>query len=121
MSIAATDVPKNELVRKYESMRASLRRVREDSRQAAKLAVHGVLTSAGGAVSGYMSTQSALVVVPGTNVPSDAALGSALMLGCALDMFDSASDNVASFAGGLLAGFAYREGQKFGLARLAKT
>lgn len=112
-----SELSKSALARRYESMRATVRRVRDETKHAARLGTAAVLTAAGGFASGYMSTQASLAKIPGTELPTDAVLGSGLMLGCALDMFDAANDNVAAFAGGLLAAAAAREGLKFGLQR----
>lgn len=113
-----SELSKAALARRYESMRATIRRVREDGKQFAKTAKMGVLTSVGGAVSGYISVNSSLQKVPGTEIPTDAAVGSALLLGCSMDMFDSMNDDVAAFASGLLAAAAAREAQKIALSRM---
>lgn len=113
-----SELSKSALARRYESMRATVRRVREDTRHAAKLTTGAVLTAVGGAAAGFLSVRSGLAKLPGTELPTDATLGSALLLGCALDMFDTQNDNIANIAGGLLAGAAYRESQKMTLARL---
>lgn len=109
---------KEEIARRYESMKNSFRRLREDGKQVAKTFKLGLLTSAGGAASGYLSTNSSLVKVPGTDMPMDASLGTALLVGCSFDMFDSMNDDVAAFASGLLAAAAARETQKIVLSRL---
>jgi len=114
----AAELSKTALVRRYESLRGSLRRVREDTKHAARLTTGAVLTAVGGAFAGYASTNSSIATIPGTTLPTDATLGSALLLGCALDMFDSANDNVAQIASGMLAAAAYRETQKAALARI---
>lgn len=116
-----SELSKSALARRYESMRATVRRVREDTKHAARLGTGAVLTAAGGALAGYMSTNSTLAKVPGTDLPTDFALGSALMLGCALDMFDTANDQVACIAGGMLAAASYRETQRMALARLGTS
>lgn len=113
-----SELSKTALAKRYESMRATVRRAREETKRFAHVATQGVLTAAGGAASGYLSTNSSLAKLPGTELPTDATLGSALLLGCSLDMFDSHNDNVAAFAGGLLAAAAARETQKIVLARL---
>lgn len=116
MSEAVSELSKTALARRYESMRASLRRVREETKTAARLATGGVLAAAGGGAAGYMSVQANLQTVPGTEIPLAPAIGAGLLLGCALDMFDGANDNVASFAGGMLAFYAGQQGQRAALA-----
>lgn len=113
-----SELSKTALARRYESMRGAVRRAREETKRFAHVTTMGVMTAAGGAVSGYLSTNGSLVKVPGTEVPSDFALGTALLLGCSLDMFDAQNDNVAAFAGGLLAAAAARETQKAVLTRM---
>lgn len=113
-----SELSKTALARRYESMRGALRRVREDTKHAGKLLVGTSLTAVGGALAGYASTNSSLATIPGTTLPTDATLGSALLLGCALDMFDNQNDNIACLAAGMVAAAAYRETQKAALARL---
>lgn len=106
---------KTAMARRYESMRSALRRVREDTKHAGRVGTSGILTAAGGAMAGFTAVK--FPVIPGTSIPTDAALGVALLTGAALDMFEGVNDQVASFAGGLLAVATAREVQQMVLAR----
>jgi hypothetical protein len=106
----ASDTPKSELVQQLVRARATLRSAREATKQAGKIAVAQVLAAAGGATAGAFAVK--LPLIPKTQVPTDLAVGSALALGCALDMFDSANDYVSAFAMGMLGAGAARETQK---------
>jgi len=103
--------PKSELVQQVMRYRNSLAKAREHTRRAGHVAVGQVCAAAGGATAGALAAK--LPVIPKTNIPTDAALGVALGLGVALDMFDGANDYVNAFAMGLLGAAAARETQKF--------
>lgn len=116
----AAGMSKTALARRYESMRASLRKVREETKNVGRVGTTGILTAAGGGAAGFMSASPAMRFLPGTTIPLDLVLGSALLTGAALDMFEGANDQVAAFAGGMLAFAAGREVQQIAIARLQK-
>jgi hypothetical protein len=117
MSDEVAALSKTALARRYETMRASLRRVREETKNVGRIGTAGILSAAGGAAAGALASYENLRFVPGTTIPMDLVIGSALLTGAALDMFDGANDQVSAFAGGMLAFAAGREIQTIMIAR----
>lgn len=109
-ALVASDTPKSELVHQIQRARATIRSMRETSKHVGKVMVAQVCAAAGGATAGFLAVK--LPVLPKTNIPTDLALGTAIGLGAALDMFDTANDYANAYAMGLLAAGAARETQK---------
>ena len=117
MSDEVATLSKTALARRYETMRATLRRVKEETKNVGRVGTAGILSAAGGGVAGAIQATESIRFVPGTQIPMDLVVGSALLTGAALDMFDGANDQVSAFAGGMLAFAAGREVQQIMAAR----
>lgn len=104
------EMPKSQLAQALVRARALQKAAREHTKQMGRVMVAQVLAGAGGATAGFLAVKFPLI--PRTQIPTDVALGAALGLGAALDMFDGANDYVGAFAMGLVGAAAARETQK---------
>lgn len=85
-----------------ERARSTIKNMKLEGQRVTRLATHGVLMAAGGAVSGFLRVN--LPVVPGTDdVATDVVLGSGLMLAATLDLGGSMSDEMLAIGGGMVA------------------
>ena len=104
------EMPKSQLAQALIRARALQKAAREHTKQMGRAMVSQVLAGAGGATAGFLAVK--MPLVPRTKVPTDLALGTALALGSALDMFDGANDYVQAYAMGLIGAGTARETQK---------
>ena len=93
-----------------ERLKSRLASVREDAKHATKVGVQSLVVVGGGAAAGLI--QGKMPVLPGTNVPTAAAVGTALVAAAMTGMLDDQSDNVAAFGSGMLAAIAAREAER---------
>jgi hypothetical protein len=103
----AKEHSKTDLASKWQSAERKLKSIRESTKHAAKLGTHGVLTAAGGVAAGVLQVK--MPVLPGTNIPSDLAIGAGCVLASMLDLADGYDEQLNSFGSGLLAVAAARE------------
>jgi len=93
-----------------DRLKARLASVKEDAKHATRVGVTSLVVVGGGAAAGLM--QGKLPMLPGTNVPTAAAVGTALVAAAMTGMLDDQSDNVAAFGSGMLAAIAARETER---------
>lgn len=103
----AKEHSKTDLATKWKNAENKLKSIRESTKHAAKLGTHGVLTAAGGVAAGVLQVK--MPMIPGTNIPSDLAIGAGCVLASMLDLADGYDDQLNSFGSGLLAVAAARE------------
>lgn len=103
MSLAVTRASLDRLKNRLSSMR-------EDAKHATKVGVGSLVTVGGGAAAGVI--QAKMPYLPGTQVPTAAAVGTALIAAAMTGMLDEQSDNVAAFGSGMLAAIAARESER---------
>jgi len=93
-----------------DRLKARLASVKEDAKHATRVGVTSLVVVGGGAAAGLI--QGKLPLLPGTNVPTAAAVGTALVAAAMTGMLDDQSDNVAAFGSGMLAAIAARETER---------
>lgn len=106
-SIIAAEHSKHDLAAKWKAAETKLKSIKEHTKHAAKLGTHGVLTAAGGVAAGVLQVK--MPVIPGTNIPSDVAIGAGCVLAAMLDLADGFDDQLNAFGSGMLAVAAARE------------
>ena len=84
--------------------------MREDAKHATKIGVGSLVVVGGGAAAGVI--QAKMPYLPGTNVPTAAAVGSALVAAAMTGMLDDQSDHVANLGAGMLAAIAAKETER---------
>lgn len=94
----------------YDRLKARLANVREDAKKAAKTGAGSLIVVGGGVAAGVLSSK--MATLPGTNIPTAAVVGSALVAAAMTGMLDDQSDNVAAFGSGMLAAIAARETER---------
>jgi hypothetical protein len=112
---AIQELSKSELVQRVQRGYAMASRYRAEAKRAASIGISAGLTVAGGAAAGALAIKYAYL--PGSNVRTDVALGSALVLAAAFDLFDGVDDQVADFGAGMLAAAACRGTAKYFVAK----
>lgn len=109
----AEEMTKGEAIERLKSARA---RARDIAKRSARLGTTVILAGAGGAVAGFLDLR--FPYLPGTAIPTTAAIGLLLVGAAAADMFDADNnDRVTSFASGMLATIAARQVQKMYVAQ----
>ena len=93
-----------------DRLKARLAGMREDAKHATKVGVQSLVVVGGGAAAGVISAK--MPYLPGTQVPTAAAVGTALVAAAMTGMLDDQSDNVASLGAGMLAAIAARETER---------
>lgn len=106
-SLALSEHSKGDLAAKWHRAEKTLKNMREQTKHAAKLGTHGIMTAAGGVAAGVLQVK--MPMIPGTNIPSDIAIGSACVLAAMLDLADGFDEQLNAFGSGLLAVGAARE------------
>jgi hypothetical protein len=96
-----------EMISRY---RNQIQRVKQEAERVADVGVSSVVTVAGGAAAGVLAAK--MAKVPGTEIPSDVALGAACILGAMLGVGGKNNDHLASFGSGVLAVRAATEAAK---------
>lgn len=86
---------------KLDRARAQIRNMKQEGQRVVKLATHSTLMAAGGVGAGVLRVK--LPKVPGTDIPSDVAFGTALVVAATLDLGGDMSDEMLAFGGGMLA------------------
>lgn len=94
----------------YDRLKARLANVKNEAKHATKVGVTSLVVVGGGAAAGAISAK--MPFLPGTNVPTAAAVGSAMIAAAMTGMLDDQSDNVASIGAGMLAAVAARETER---------
>lgn len=90
--------------------RNQIQRVKQEAERVADVGVSSVITVAGGAASGVLAAK--LPKIPGTEIPSDVAIGAGCILGAMLGVGGKNNDHLASFGSGMLAVRAATEAAK---------
>lgn len=91
----------------FDRLKARLANVKNEAKHATKVGVTSLVVVGGGAAAGAITAKFPLL--PGTNVPTAAAVGSALIAAAMTGMLEDQSDNVASIGAGMLAAIAARQ------------
>jgi hypothetical protein len=94
----------------YDRLKARLANVKNEAKHATKVGVTSLVVVGGGAAAGAISAK--MPFLPGTNVPTAAAVGSAMIAAAMTGMLEDQSDNVASLGAGMLAAVAARETER---------
>lgn len=94
----------------YDRLKARLANVKNEAKHATKVGVTSLVVVSGGAAAGAISAK--MPFLPGTNVPTAAAVGSAMIAAAMTGMLEDQSDNVASLGAGMLAAVAARETER---------
>lgn len=94
----------------YDRLKARLANVKNEAKHATKVGVTSLVVVGGGAVAGAISAK--MPFLPGTNVPTAAAVGSALVAAAMTGMLEDQSDNAAGLGAGMLAAVAARETER---------
>lgn len=93
-----------------DRLKARLASMKDDAKHATKVGVQSLVVVGGGAAAGLISAK--MPYLPGTQVPTAAAVGTALVAAAMTGMLDDQSDNVASLGSGMLAAMAARETER---------
>lgn len=93
-----------------DRLKSRLASMREDAKHATKIGVGSLVVVGGGAAAGVI--QAKMPYLPGTNVPTAAAVGSALVAAAMTGMLDDQSDHVANLGAGMLAAIAAKETER---------
>lgn len=96
-----------EALERYKSRLANLR---EEAKHATRTGVQSLVIVGGGAAAGALAAK--MPYLPGTQVPTAAALGAGLVTAAMTGMLEDQSDNIAFFGAGMLAAIAARETEK---------
>jgi len=107
MNQALAELPKNELVQKLNRLQSSVKAARVHGQRVAKLGADSLLTVGGGAAAGVLSVK--MPKIPGTQLDSDVAIGTACVLLALMDVADGYDAELNAFGSGLLAAAAARE------------
>lgn len=94
----------------YDRMKARLASIREDAKHATKVGVGSLVVVGGGAAAGII--QAKMPYLPGTQIPTAAAVGSALIAAAMTGLLDDQGEHVASLGSGMLAAIAARETER---------
>lgn len=94
----------------FDRMKSRLASMREDAKHATRVGVGSLVVVGGGAAAGLISAK--MPYLPGTQVPTAAAIGTALVAAAMTGMLDDQSDNIAQFGSGMLAAIAARETER---------
>jgi hypothetical protein len=95
---------------KLSRFRSQLANMREEAKHVAKVGTSAVLTITGGGLAGAI--QSKMPYLPGTQVPTAAALGFGLIALAMSGMLDDQADAAADVGAGMLAALAAREAER---------
>jgi sugar (pentulose or hexulose) kinase len=87
-----------------------LQRVKDEAKRVTEVGVSSVVTVAGGVASGALAAK--LPLVPGTQVPSDIAVGAGCVLLAMMGAGGKNNEHLASFGSGMLAVRAAKETEK---------
>lgn len=93
-----------------DRLKTRLASMREEAKHATKVGVTSLVVVGGGAAAGLISAK--MPFLPGTNVPTAAAVGTALVAAAMTGILEDQSDNVAAIGSGMLAAMAARETEK---------
>lgn len=86
---------------KLDRARAQLKNLKAEGQRVTRLATHSTLMAAGGAGAGFLRVK--FPKIPGTDIPSDVAVGTGLILAATLDLGGDMSDEMLAIGGGMLA------------------
>lgn len=106
------ELSKSEAVQKLQSAYVRMRGMRAEAKHATQVGMRSIVTAAGGALGGMLAIKYSRV--PGMDLRTDVALGSALVTAAALDL---APESAADLGAGLLALAAGRETAKYFVAQ----
>ena len=107
MAEALSPTRAREALERYKNRLANLR---EEAKHATRTGVGALVVVGGGAAAGAL--QAKLPYLPGTQIPTAAAVGAALVTAAMTGMLEDQSDHVASFGAGMLAAITARETEK---------
>lgn len=110
------ELSKSEVIQKLQSAYGTAKRYRTEAKHATQVGMRSIITTAGGALGGALAVKYAYV--PGTQLRTDVALGTACVTAAALDM---APESLADLGSGLLALAAARETAKYFVAQAKKS
>lgn len=96
-------VPKGELIKRFQSMRSMVKNARAETEAITERAMNATATVAGGALCGAMRGMDEPLVVPGTEIGADVALGGAAIIVGVTGLAGKASDAATAFGSGLAA------------------
>lgn len=96
-------VPKGELVKRLQSARSMIQNARKETEEITTRAMNATASVAGGALCGAMRGMDEPLMVPGTDINADVALGAAAIVVGVTGMAGKASDAATSFGSGLAA------------------
>lgn len=98
------DLSKSELVSRVQRMRSTIQNVRKESEQIGERVVHSSLSLGGGILTGVMrgyNEDGEPLMVPGTEVPADAALAAGLLAIGVTGLAGKSSDYVTALGSGI--------------------
>jgi len=102
MANELASVPKSELVARYQRMKNIVKNARAETEVVATRAMHATAALGGGALSGVLrGWDEEPMMVPGLDVPADAALGAAAIVVGVTGLAGNASDSAVAFGSGL--------------------
>jgi hypothetical protein len=101
---------KAEAVQALQSLKSRFAHLKEDAKRIAQLGTASALTVAGGAAAGVLAVK--MPKLPGTEIQSDVALGSACVGVALMGWGDKYAEQLCSLGAGMLAVVAARETQK---------
>lgn len=109
-----TTLSKADLIARWDRAKKSAARMRQEGEAITARGLRGMLTVSGGATVGCMrglwgDTKTGDVMIPGTEVEADAAVGTLVSLGATLGLAGEASDYAAAYGYGILAAVTARE------------
>jgi hypothetical protein len=97
-----TEVPKSELVQRFQRMQTTLKNARKEGEEIASRAMTATTGLAGGALCGAMrGWDDEPMTVPGTDIPADAAVAAVAILAGVTGVAGKASDSIVSFGTGV--------------------
>jgi len=105
------EVSKSELAQKYQSALNRARSMKREMANAAKVGTNSMLVAGGGAIAGALAVK--MAKIPGTEIKTDVALGTALVAAAAFDLLDGFGDQAAAVGSGMLAVAAARSVQQY--------
>lgn len=112
--MADTTLTKSDYRERWERAKKMTARMREEGQAITRRGINGMLTVSGGATVGAMrgfwgAKTTGDVLIPGTEIEADAAIGTALSLGATLGLAGDLSDFAGSYGYGMLAAVSARE------------
>ncbi len=95
---------------RLERLRSQMQNMREQAKHATRVGTESLIVVAGGAACGAI--QNKLPFLPGTQIPTAAAIGVGLITMAMSGLLDDQGDNAAFLGAGMLAALAAKETEK---------